>query len=169
MAAPAEPRTPNLHRAKRIAPRECGWKHGDSGSSAREKRCSTKQKQNRLDSDRPSHGRRLHSLTDNSTTADCKAVRSGLASEPACPAWRSQILINRALYCQRLSTHPQNADECATRPEACPCAPPLREFVLPERGTNRLVHPGSCCGRIVGEVGIEGLRSNLRFIGDGAA
>ena len=23
-----------MHRAKRIAPRECGWKHGDSGHSA---------------------------------------------------------------------------------------------------------------------------------------
>ena len=28
--------TPNMHRAKRIAPRECGWKHGDSGYSAGE-------------------------------------------------------------------------------------------------------------------------------------
>jgi hypothetical protein len=37
MAAPAEPRTPNMHRAKRIAPRECGWKHGDSGQLGGEK------------------------------------------------------------------------------------------------------------------------------------
>ena len=44
MAAPAEPRTPNLHRAKSIAPRECEWKHGDSGSSAREKTMSHKAK-----------------------------------------------------------------------------------------------------------------------------
>jgi len=36
IVAPAEPRTPNMHRAKRIAPRECGWKHGDSGYSAGE-------------------------------------------------------------------------------------------------------------------------------------
>src|ERR1700739_2331014 len=36
IAAPAEPRTPNMHRANRIAPRECGWKHGDSGYSAGE-------------------------------------------------------------------------------------------------------------------------------------
>src|SRR5580698_11390632 len=28
--------TPNMHRAIRIAPRECGWKHGDSGHSAGE-------------------------------------------------------------------------------------------------------------------------------------
>jgi hypothetical protein len=42
MAAPAELRMPNMHRAKRIAPRECGWKHGDSGYSAREKPCRTK-------------------------------------------------------------------------------------------------------------------------------
>ena len=58
VAAPAETRTPNMHRAKRIAPRECGWKHGDSGYSAgREKTCRTKKQKNRLDSDRPSHGR----------------------------------------------------------------------------------------------------------------
>src|SRR5579863_4686258 len=36
MAAPAELRTPNMHRAKRFAPRECGWKQGDSGYSAEE-------------------------------------------------------------------------------------------------------------------------------------
>src|SRR6202008_440530 len=42
MAAPAEPRTPNMHRAKRIAPRECGWKHGDGGHSAGEKHLSHK-------------------------------------------------------------------------------------------------------------------------------
>src|SRR3954452_20436871 len=34
MAAPAESRTPNMHRARRIAPREWEWKHGDSGHSA---------------------------------------------------------------------------------------------------------------------------------------
>src|SRR5436305_7429073 len=39
VAAPAETRTPNLHRAK-IAHRECGWKGGDSGNSAREKTLS---------------------------------------------------------------------------------------------------------------------------------
>src|SRR5208337_3620804 len=43
MAAPAEPRTPNMHRAKRIAPRECGWKHGDSGHSAKRKLSYEKQ------------------------------------------------------------------------------------------------------------------------------
>jgi hypothetical protein len=37
VAAPTETRTPNLHRAKRIAPRECEWKHGDSGDSAEKK------------------------------------------------------------------------------------------------------------------------------------
>jgi len=37
IAAPAETRTPNVHRAKRIAPRECGWKHGDRGYSAEQK------------------------------------------------------------------------------------------------------------------------------------
>jgi hypothetical protein len=35
VAAPAETRTPNLHRAKRIAPRECEWKHGGSGQRAK--------------------------------------------------------------------------------------------------------------------------------------
>jgi hypothetical protein len=45
MAAPAELRTPNMHRAKRFAPRECGWKHGDSGERAEEKGLSNKMKQ----------------------------------------------------------------------------------------------------------------------------
>ena len=36
VAAPAETRTPNLHRA-RIAHQECGWKGGDSGDSAGKK------------------------------------------------------------------------------------------------------------------------------------
>jgi hypothetical protein len=34
VAAPAETRTPNLHRATKIAHRECGWKGGDSVDSA---------------------------------------------------------------------------------------------------------------------------------------
>src|SRR5260221_10369913 len=44
MAAPAVTRTPNMHRAKRIAPRECGWKHGVSGHSAEEKHVQRKNK-----------------------------------------------------------------------------------------------------------------------------
>jgi hypothetical protein len=43
MAAPAELRTPNMHRAKRFAPRECEWKHGDSGYSAAEQLFSAKE------------------------------------------------------------------------------------------------------------------------------
>jgi hypothetical protein len=45
MAALAEPRTPNMHRAKQIAPRECGWKHGDSGYSAGEENVPIKNRQ----------------------------------------------------------------------------------------------------------------------------
>jgi hypothetical protein len=45
IAAPAETRTPNVHRAKRIAPRECEWKHGDSGYSAGEKIVSNEARQ----------------------------------------------------------------------------------------------------------------------------
>ena len=37
VAAPAETRTPNLHRANEIAHEECGWKDGDSGNSATRK------------------------------------------------------------------------------------------------------------------------------------
>jgi hypothetical protein len=37
VAAPAETRTPNLHRANQSAHRECGWKGGDSGDSAGKK------------------------------------------------------------------------------------------------------------------------------------
>ena len=35
VAAPAETRTPNLHRATRSLIEECGWKGSDSCSSAR--------------------------------------------------------------------------------------------------------------------------------------
>jgi len=37
-----------VHRAKRIAPRECGWKHGDSGHSAGDKNL-VQQSQRRID------------------------------------------------------------------------------------------------------------------------
>ena len=37
IAAPAETRTPNMHRAKPIAHTECEWKHGDSGERLKEK------------------------------------------------------------------------------------------------------------------------------------
>ena len=48
----------------RIAHKECGWKGGDSGTDSAEKEpCPTKNKTNPLDSDRPSHGRRLRSST----------------------------------------------------------------------------------------------------------
>src|SRR6516165_484622 len=47
----------------KLAHRECGWKGGDSGDSAGEKPCPTKNKIKSLDSDRPSHGRRFHSLS----------------------------------------------------------------------------------------------------------
>ena len=60
------------HRLKREHPtcteriksliEECGWKGGDSGGDSVEKKpCPTKERQNQLDSDRPSHGRRIHS------------------------------------------------------------------------------------------------------------
>src|ERR1700722_14712069 len=34
VAAPAESRTPNLHRAKQSLTKECGWKDGDRGGPA---------------------------------------------------------------------------------------------------------------------------------------
>ena len=34
-----------MHRAKQIAPRECGWKHGDSGYSAEEENVPIKNRQ----------------------------------------------------------------------------------------------------------------------------
>jgi hypothetical protein len=40
VAAPAETRTLNLHRAKKSLNQECGWKGGDSGNSAGEKTLS---------------------------------------------------------------------------------------------------------------------------------
>src|SRR4029077_17147011 len=40
VAAPAETRTPNWHRAKQSLNEECGWKGGDSGDSVGEKTLS---------------------------------------------------------------------------------------------------------------------------------
>ena len=40
VAAPAEPRTPNWHRANKIAHEECGWKGGDSSNLAGRKTLS---------------------------------------------------------------------------------------------------------------------------------
>jgi uncharacterized RDD family membrane protein YckC len=58
VVAPAETRTPNWHRANKIAPRRVRMEGGDSGNSAGEKKpCPTKKQKNPLDSDRPSHGR----------------------------------------------------------------------------------------------------------------
>src|ERR1019366_7506101 len=70
------------HRLKREHPtcteriksliEECGWKGGDSGGDSVEKKpCPTKERQNQLDSDRPSHGRRLHSLTPSRNRSWC--------------------------------------------------------------------------------------------------
>jgi len=64
VAAPTESSTPNWHRA-RIAHQECGWKGGDRGGLAqweqfgkrRNKEEERKNERNRLDTDRPSHGR----------------------------------------------------------------------------------------------------------------
>ena len=47
IAAPAEPRTPNMHRAKPIAHTECEWKHGDSGKLGGRKNL-VQQNQNRI-------------------------------------------------------------------------------------------------------------------------
>src|SRR5262249_5512736 len=47
IAAPAETRTTNLHRAK-IAPRECGWKGGDSGEWAGQKAFLAKENRSHL-------------------------------------------------------------------------------------------------------------------------
>jgi hypothetical protein len=62
VAAPAEREHPTCTERRQSLNEECGWKGGDSGSSAGEKPCPTKKRKNPLDSDRPSHGRRLHSL-----------------------------------------------------------------------------------------------------------
>jgi len=81
VAAPAETRTPNLHRAK-IAHQECGWKGGDSGDSAVKNLVQWKKRQTPLDSDRPSHGRRLHQLRGCWCNGD---ISPAIASKPVFP------------------------------------------------------------------------------------
>ena len=62
MAAPAETRTPNLHRAKKSLIESADGRMA-SVATRRGKILSNKKGKELLDSDRPSHGRRLHSST----------------------------------------------------------------------------------------------------------
>jgi len=61
MAAPAEPRTPNMHRANQSLLESADGSMATVATRRENKQCFTKPEENRLDSDRPSHGRRLHS------------------------------------------------------------------------------------------------------------
>ena len=70
---------PNCTGANGSLPRECEWKHGDSGYSAGEKSLSHKKRKNLLDSDRPSHGRPLHVLTEGQFTIFTIQAFSGCA------------------------------------------------------------------------------------------
>jgi hypothetical protein len=51
------PLDPQLARSEKLLNKECGWKDGDSGGSAR--RNHGKKNKNRLDTNRPSHGRHV--------------------------------------------------------------------------------------------------------------
>jgi hypothetical protein len=57
-------RTPNLYRAKRSLLESADGNMATAASGRKEKACRTKRNKNSLDSDRPSHGRRLHSRLD---------------------------------------------------------------------------------------------------------
>jgi hypothetical protein len=61
MAAPAETRTPNVHRANQNRSSRVRMRAWRQWPTRRERKpCSAKPEKNPLDSDRPSHGRRLH-------------------------------------------------------------------------------------------------------------
>jgi hypothetical protein len=62
VAAPAEMRTPNLHRAK-IAQEECGWKDGDRGGSARMQSKHRKKGENKKRKTSLQEGKRKSLLT----------------------------------------------------------------------------------------------------------
>src|SRR5205807_4655100 len=90
VAAPAETRTPNLHRAK-IAHRRVrmeGWRQCWR-LGRREKSCPTKKQKNPLDSDRSSHGRPLHSESPAGTT---------IIDPAAADALRCSVLQGANLY-----------------------------------------------------------------------
>jgi hypothetical protein len=60
VAAPAEMSTPNLHRAK-IAQKECGWKDGDRGGSARMQKQPTGKQEKTKREKRPYRKEEKHS------------------------------------------------------------------------------------------------------------
>jgi hypothetical protein len=64
VAAPAETRTPNLHRATRSLIESADGRVATVATRLEKKACPTKKQKSRLDSDRPSHGRRLHSRSN---------------------------------------------------------------------------------------------------------
>jgi hypothetical protein len=64
MAAPAEPRTPNMHRANDRSHKSADGSMATVATRQEKKTCPTRDK-DPLDSDRPSHGRRLHSVSLN--------------------------------------------------------------------------------------------------------
>src|SRR5580704_12258522 len=65
MAALAEPRTPKLHRSEPIAPSRVRMEAWRQWQTRQEKNPCPRRK-NLLDSDRPSHGRPLHSKPPSS-------------------------------------------------------------------------------------------------------
>ena len=136
MAAPAEPRTPNVYRAKRIAPRECGWKGGDSGDSAGEKPCPTKRQSNPLDTDRPSHGRRLHSLTLRRCPISPTSAHQWVPA--AGRRWPSRIATSPGHLATLAAPHEEQPQRLETEP-----LPP------PPRAVNRSLHCGQISRQLV--------------------
>jgi hypothetical protein len=80
MAAPAVTRTPNMHRANESLLESADGSMATAATRREEKEtCSTKPDQNRLDSDRPSHGRRLHSKPKSADPQSELEVKSRFA------------------------------------------------------------------------------------------
>ena len=85
VAAPAEMKTPNLHRAK-IAQKECGWKDGDTGGSARMQRTPQKGKKKQKEKNSLTGKRRKTFLTLTGL------LMEGLSARPTRP-WESSCSI----------------------------------------------------------------------------
>jgi hypothetical protein len=64
VAAAAETRTPNLHPATRSLIESADGRVATVATRLEKKSCPTKKQKSRLHSDRPSHGRRLHSRSN---------------------------------------------------------------------------------------------------------
>src|SRR5216684_1465383 len=84
VAAPAESRTPNLHRAKIAQPKSADGRMATEAAWLEDKELTGRKKKNRLDTHRPSHGRHVKQVLSSARRWRRKNIPGNRASESDC-------------------------------------------------------------------------------------